>query len=443
MNRLLVLGCLPFVAAAVFAQTSDSTSTELGELRSEVKQLQSQLQTLRGDTLAVVGSQEDELEAMEDRLDKRMQELENKIDAVSRSTAPIALNPRMTAFINFAARHDDKTVYDATGNTIISNKPFLRTVEMELGSAVDPYAEAVTIISLEDEAGQGYSIDAEEAYGLIKRLPILETAPLGLRLKLGRYRAPIGIDNETHLHDLPWTTRPLVIAKFLGTEHGEFFESGYNPVGVDAQFFLPSPVPGAILEANADVVRGGDMALSLGQPGGQTAYIGHLTLSQDWNNEHLFVLGASGYTESGLTTTHLFGADVTYKWAPSEQRESHSFVAGGELFVGDHSYTDSAGASVAQKPVGWFGYLQYQFSYWTYVGVRYDWLEEPANDKQVTKAVSAYVSYYTTEFLRFRVGLEHKASDALVASQNNVNSIIFEANFVFGSHPTEPYWVNR
>jgi hypothetical protein len=27
--------------------------------------------------------------------------------------------------------------------------------------------------------------------------------------------------------------------------------------------------------------------------------------------------------------------------------------------------------------------------------------------------------------------------------QNNVNTMLFEINLVFGSHPTEPYWVNK
>jgi hypothetical protein len=59
----------------------------------------------------------------------------------------------------------------------------------------------------------------------------------------------------------------------------------------------------------------------------------------------------------------------------------------------------------------------------------------------ITKSWSAYASYYTTEFLRFRLGFEHRQSD--FAEQNDINTILLEINFVFGSHPTEPYWVNR
>jgi len=43
--------------------------------------------------------------------------------------------------------------------------------------------------------------------------------------------------------------------------------------------------------------------------------------------------------------------------------------------------------------------------------------------------------------LRFRAGYEHRWSDA--AAEDGINSFVAEVNVVFGSHPTEPYWVNR
>jgi hypothetical protein len=95
----------------------------------------------------------------------------------------------------------------------------------------------------------------------------------------------------------------------------------------------------------------------------------------------------------------------------------------------------------SNSPVGWYGYLQYQTSYWLYLGLRYDWVEEPSNDRLVTRSAGGYASYYTTEFLRLRLGFEHRWSDIPV--QNNVNTMLFEINLVFGSHPTEPYWVNK
>jgi len=412
-------------------ETAASARKALLELRHEL------------DSLKVASDSTDEarLEDLEERLEQRLAAIENKIDAVARASAPVILNPRTTAFLNFAARGDNRSVLDATGQSEISNRPFLRTVELELRNPVDPYAEAIAIISLEDEAGRGYAIDVEEAYGLIKRLPLLESAPLGLKLKIGKFRAPMGVNNKIHMHDLPWTTRPLVVAAYLGTEHGEFFESGFNPVGVDFDFFLPNPIPQTTLEMNLDLVRSGGLGLSLGQTGTQPSYIAHLTLSRDWSNEHLLLLGVSAYHENGPTSNRLYGADVTYKWAPSENRETHSFVAGAEFFSGRSSTVLPPDTEITSSPYGWYAYLQYQTSYWVYLGARYDWLKDPADDRLVTRAIAGYLSYYTTEFLRFRLGIEHRMSD--VPSQDRLTTGIFEVNFVFGSHPTEPYWVNR
>jgi hypothetical protein len=439
MVRTAFILSIAFILPGILWAQSERTPSpadEILRLREETAQLHRQLDSLRA-SLDSAGS-DDEVNQLEESFDKRFRELENKIDAVSRATAGTVLNPRTTAFINFAARADSKPVGDpADSSKEIGDRSYLRTVELELQNAVDPYADAVAIISLENQAGQEFGVDAEEAYGLLKRLPLIESAPLGLKLKIGKFRAPFGVNNKIHMHDLPWTTRPLAISKYLGTEHGNFFESGFNPTGLDANFYLPSPIPGAILEANLDAVRAGDIGLSGTSSTGQPAGIAHLTFSHDWSNEHILFVGASTYQEHGPAPTQMYGLDVTYKWAPSEERESKSFVAGGEFLTGKHFPVDSA----AVTPSGWFGYMQYQTSYWLYLGARYDCIEEPEDASLVTKAFAGYLSYYTTEFLRFRLGLERRWSD--LPAENNLTTGIFEVNFVFGSHPTEPYWVNR
>ena len=449
---MLVFILLSFKVPLIFAQEiQDSVKVQIVELKKEIQQVRRELDELKKLQAAPQSDQGDELDKLEERLDQRLRELESKIDAISRASAPIVFNPRTTAFINFAARADDRTVYDSRGETQIQNRPFLRTVELDLRAPVDPFAEAITIISLEDQAGKGFEIDAEEAYGLIKRLPILESAPLGMKVKVGKFRAPLGVNNKLHMHDLPWTTRPLVVTRYLGTEHGEFFESGFNPIGIDVDFFLPNPISASTLEMNLDLLRAGDLGLSLGNSGRQPAYLGHLNWSRDWNNEHLLTLGLSGYREDGVTPTRLYAADLTYKWSPVERRDRHSLVMGGEVFFGENTLrheidVDGDGIpdivrEMNNKPFGWFAYGQYQLSWWVYLGARYEVVEEPTNDKLKTKALAGYMSYYTTEFLRFRLGVEHRMSD--LPGPRDVTSGLLEINFVFGSHPTEPYWVSR
>lgn len=428
-----------FLPTFLFSQQpADAREKEMEALKQELAALRAQIDSLK---TARQSADDDALESLAFRLEQRLRELEKKIDAVARSTAPVIFNPRTTAFLNVAARHDNKPAWNEEGDVDLSNRPYLRSIELDFRAPVDPYAEAVVILAFEDEAGQGFHVEPEEAYGLLKRLPILETAPLGLKTRLGKFRAPLGVNNRLHMHDQPWTTRPLVISKLFGTEHGEFFESGFSPVGVDLDFFLPNPLPGSTLEMNLGVVRAGELRVARGHDGGRVAGVGRLNLSADWNNEHLVILGASGYREKGESATTLYGFDLTYKWSPSENRAGRSFVAGGEWYTARHEFDDPADGSMLLKPSGWFAYAQLQLSYWWYLGARYDWVNEPNNDQLVTKSVSAYFSYYTTEFLRLRAGIEHRRSD--VPGFDRLTTVNVEANFVFGSHPVEPYWVNR
>jgi hypothetical protein len=356
-----------------------------------------------------------------------------------------ALNPQITAFLNAAMRVDDKPVVTPHG-VAIDDRPFLRTAEFDFRAAVDPYADAVAILALEDQAGEGFGADVEEGYVIIKRLPILESAPLGLKLKIGRYRAPIGNVNRLHMHDLPWTTRPLPIARLLGTENGEFFESGFNPVGADAEVILPEIIPGAVMELNADVVDGGSIAASSGRhdhPG----YLGHYNLFFTAHDTHDFNFGLSGYYEAGAHRTSLLALDALYKWKPLAAGEFHSVVIGGELFYANRRFdTDANGDGVPDgvkqaSPLAGFGFAQVQLSWHVYLGGRYDYVQDLVDPNLTTQVAAGYLSYYTSEFLRFRAGYEHRWSE--VPADRGVNSFIAEVNVVFGSHPTEPYWVNR
>ncbi|MBS1120885.1 MAG: hypothetical protein H6Q90_3113 [Deltaproteobacteria bacterium] len=360
-------------------------------------------------------------------------------------TSLSALNPQITAFLNGAVRVDDRKVVTPNGIKI-NNRPFLRTAELDFRAAVDPYADAVAILALEDEAGEGFGVDLEEGYVILKRLPILESAPLGLKLKLGRFRAPIGNVNRMHMHDMPWTTRPLPIARLLGTENGEFFESGFNPVGVDAEVILPTVVEGAVMEVNADVVDGGGIKIA-GDGHDHPGFLGHYNLFFTLHDTHDFNLGLSGYYEGGANRAGLVSADALYKWKPLAAGEFHSVVLGGEVFYVDRRFAlDTNGDGILDSkqratPLAWYAFAQVQLSWHTYLGGRYDYVQDIVDKHLTTKVAAGYLTYYTSEFLRFRAGYEHRWSD--LPAEDHVNSFLAEVNVVFGSHPTEPYWVNR
>ena len=441
---LLILGISPWLGAIPAAaqpgpnpKPADKPADKAAERKPTEGSLDARVKALEIDL-------EDAKDANAD-LKSEVADLKAQIAASKPPVSLNALNPQITAFLNGAMRVDDKQVV-TPGGIAIDDRPFLRTAEIDFRAAVDPYADAVAILALEDEAGQGFGADVEEGYVIVKRLPILESAPLGLKLKLGRFRAPIGNVNRLHMHDLPWTTRPLPIARMLGTENGEFFESGFNPVGVDADVILPEIIPGAVIELNADLVDGGSIAIAGGghdHPG----YLAHGNLFFTAHDTHDVNLGVSGYYEAGAHRTGLLALDALYKWKPLAAGEFHSVVIGGELFWGDRKFgIDTTGDGMPDidrrtTPLAWFGFAQVQLSWHVYLGGRYDYAQDLADTSLVTQIAAGYLSYYTSEFLRFRVGYEHRWSK--LALDNNVNSVIAEVNVVFGSHPTEPYWVNR
>jgi hypothetical protein len=398
--------------------------------------------TIEGRLKALAADVEDLKDENTD-LKSELADLKARQAASKPPTSLNALNPQITAFLNGAFRVDDRPVL-TPGGVAIDDRPFLRTAEFDFRAAVDPYADAVAILSLEDQAGAGFGADLEEGYVVIKRLPVLESAPLGLKLKLGRFRAPIGSGNRIHMHDLPWTTRPLPVSRLLGTENGEFFESGYNPVGAEAEVILPTVIDGAVMELTGDVVDGGGIAIAGGDhdhPG----FIGRYNLFFTAHDTHDVNLGVSGYYQGGAHRAGLVAIDALYKWKPLAAGEFNSVVIGGELFRADRRF-----AQIALPPLNFeghttpwagYGFAQVQLSWHTYAGARYDYAQDIVDDRLATQVAAGYLTYYTSEFLRFRAGYEHRWSD--VPAEDGVNSFIAEVNVVFGSHPTEPYWVNR
>jgi hypothetical protein len=93
------------------------------------------------------------------------------------------------------------------------------------------------------------------------------------------------------------------------------------------------------------------------------------------------------------------------------------------------------------KPVGFTTFGQVQFNRRTYAGMRWDRTTTIVDPGLVRRSVTPYFSYYFSEFLRFRLNYEHRWSD--LQTENRRSSVYAELNWVFGSHPPEPFWVNR
>ena len=448
-----VLATVTWTAAAAESREAqdegDEITQELAALREEfeaikagyearLSALETKLEAMQKESSLDV---EEELERLEERQDRDREELEGGIEKNRRAFAPLAFTPQITMFGNMMGRSDNKTVISPEGDPI-DNRFVFRAGEFELRAAVDPFADAFLAIPLEAESPTGpLEADIEEGYVLIKRLPFLGS-PWGLKLKPGKYRPEIGKNNLIHFHDLMWTSRPLPVATFLGTEGlGESAEAGFQVTGVNADFFLPSRSLETTLRMQLGFGTTGNLAVTEANQGNDLVFYGHGSWYQKVSDSQAFELGGSylgGKNDpSGSLRSSLAVVDFTYTWKPGRGGLRKSFVGGGEFFYASLEQPDAP----SKTPLGYYLFAQYQLGRNFYLGGRYDFSQELENERLDTQIWAGYLTFYTSEFLRFRLGGEHRSSD--LPGKDGLNTLFFELNFVFGVHPTEPYWVNR
>ena len=404
-----------------------------------------------------------QIAALKAEYEQRLQDLQKQVEALQTQllqaspeaavlpapmpvqSIPGSLNPAISVVGNFVGRADSTKVFGDDGARI-DNKLSLREAEVDMRVPIDPYADGVLITSLSAESPGRFSADVEEAYVNIKKLPFMDQPPLGLKLKVGRFRPSFGKFNVLHTHDLPQTFRSLPTTEFLGQE-------GFVQDGVSASFFIPTPWDKqSSLDATLEFLDGRDIALT-GSTGRRNAYLGHLRWFRTIKDSQNLELGWSSYLQPSsdrLGTARLHALDFTYRWKPLRQGEWKSYLFGGEWMIArpsaslgpqDPQCPTANGCVASGHPQGYSVFTQWQFDRRKYAGVRWDHTDTLLNRSQQRKSITPYFSYYFSEFLRFRLNFEHRMSD--LALEDGRNSLYMELNWVFGSHPPEPFWVNK
>jgi len=358
----------------------------------------------------------EELRERIENLEREIERLKFRIPEQSEPTIPEsrqqqerpnALNPQVTVFSNHLYRLDDRPV--VKGGARVDERYRLRANELDFRAAVGPYAEGVAILAV-PETPAGFDAKFEELYAEVNHYPFWARPPAGLTVKLGRFRSEMGTINRLHTHDLPFLTRPQVFDQFIGG-------GGYQSEGVSTRFFLPNPLPGGALEMTLQAVSDADKLRVASGAGDAENYVANLHYQRSFARNHFLDVALIGSHTRGSRTVNTYGLDVTYKYRPRQRGQYESWIVGGEAFLGD---------SEPVTPTG---------------GVRYDHTDLVARPDRQISGVLPYVSYYWSEQLRTRLGFQRTWSD--LASRDRHDTLFFEFNFWFGSHPPHPYWVNR
>jgi hypothetical protein len=403
---------------------------------ADLQALRTQIEALKTEYQARIESLEKQLEEVQAQMLRMPEPTATPVVAAPAApTSLSALNPSIAVSANFLGRADNQKVFLEGTPTRIDNTFNLREAEIDLRAPVDPYSDAVLITSLESEVPGQFNVSVEEGYINIRKLPFMQS-PLGLKFQIGRFRPAFGKFNALHTHDLPQSTRSLVTEEFLG-------EEGFISQGVSTDFYIPTPwSENESLNARVQVLTGGDVEISPDW-NHRMAYLGNLRWFKTIGGTHNTELGWSSYWHPGTETTpiaRMHAIDFMYRWKPFRQGEWKSYLLGGEIMFSD-SVSSASASGESRRPKGTSVFTQWQFDRRKYAGVRFDYtttIEDPALQR---KSVTPYFSYYFSEFLRLRFDFERRWSD--IPTEDHRDTFFAELNWIFGSHPPEPFWVNK
>jgi hypothetical protein len=337
---------------------------------------------------------------------------------------------------DFVGNLTQKNVEKASAGTFSGreNRFFPREIELNLFGQIDPYARADVRIEAGEET-PGAETDVRLAEATITLLSL----PYGTQAKLGQMRNRFGWSNVVHEHDLPWVDRPDVYRVFLG-------EDGLVEKGAEATW-VPDFLP-FYLQVLGGVFNGdNETAFGLGRlrtplVTGRVVAFFELT---DTMGLQVGTSVANGVTSDQLHST-LVGYDIKYKYRP-EGWLHPLLTLGSEGIYSIRQVTNDPGAPFDKDTkgrFGWYGWVEVQpWRQWA-LGARYDATQYPTM-AGFQWAVEPYVSYWPSEFLRFRAAYKHTERthrdgfDANGGSGRVVDELLFQATFILGAHPAHPF----
>jgi len=333
-------------------------------------------------------------------------------------------------------------VQKAQGGTFSGqeNRFFPREIELALLGQIDPYASAVVRF----EAGQS-GRDPETNVSLAEANFTLLALPYGTQAKFGQMRNRFGYTNEIHEHDLPWVDRPNVMRYFLGDEG--LVENGVEMTLVPDLPFYVQALFGVFNGDNGTAFGAGTLR--------QPLYTGRLRTFFELGLEHGLQLGMS--VAAGPTTERhpntILGWEARYKYRPDGWLHPLLTVTGEALYslreFNVQTDTDGDGLidsirKVEKDRFGWYVGAEVQPSRRWAGGFRYDSTQYPQNPGYEW-AIEPYVTFWPSEFLRFRLAWKHTDRTSRDGWNNNggsarqVDEVLFQGSFILGAHPAHPF----
>ena len=370
-------------------------------------------------------------------------------------------NPRLLP--DFSAVGDFVGDLSPKGSTQGDGARFsVREVELAVQAVVDPYFRGDVFLGISDLEG----ISIEQAFLTTTSLPNQ------LEARLGRFLMPFGKQNTTHRHDLHTIEYPYVIQKLLSDDGlkgtGIWGSRVFSPFG----FFQEVQITAVdrVGPAAEGLVTFEPVNKSLAGLGFSARVRNYVDLSEAQNVELSFS-ALTGKREqpldpayvalidNGITATNArqstYGADLTYRWRPLQQGLYQSFILQGEVMrqVNEHNpripgpgactadactLVPSVGGSYAgptRDYTGAYLFARLQTGQRSFIGSRYDYVQNPENAGRTLSAGSVYLEWFPSEFSKLVAGYEGVSSEG----SKFLNRLLVQATFSLGPHKPHPF----
>jgi hypothetical protein len=278
---------------------------------------------------------------------------------------------------------------------------------------------------------------------------------------------PFGKQNTTHRHDLHTVEYPYVIQRFFAAE-------GLKGTGVQAsRVFSPFGFYQELIMNAVDRLGERPDSLRPFEPVNKSltglGYAARLRNYVDISEAANFELSFSALTgrreqplgdayaaqltegvNAAVARQSVLGADLTYRWRPLQQGLYRSFILQSEVM---HQLNQrnpgipgvSGCAACAAATLGYAGptrdftgayvFARWQTSQRSFIGSRYDFLQDEANDGRTLNAGSVYLEWFPSEFSKLVAGYEAVSP----SGGTLLNRLLLQASFALGPHKPHPF----
>jgi hypothetical protein len=260
-----------------------------------------------------------------------------------------------------------------------------------------------------------------------------------LTARVGRYHVRFGRQNILHSHDLPTVDPAYVNQSFLAPE-------ALVDSGLEFSYLIPNPWneyfeivteinSGEGSSSESTTLRGGAKARS---PSVVNHFVWNKNLAKNVNLEiGLSSLWGPSESQTGEDAPRrdawLYGTDFTLV----RRDPSGGFL--NQLLQGEaiYGHTRQADGSMASAYGGYVLGQQQLAKDW-YAGLRLDWTQDANDPTKTIFGASPYLSWYWSEFLRFRLQYEYRGGDVPAE-----NLLFLQITWIYGAHPPHPYWAMK